>query len=132
MKVPREKQVSFLQKAISDTMNGYMSWIRKTSNSIDASHVFYDVQLDQEGIYVCRLPSELNGQLWIAMGLDGRVRGAVGYAMDSMEYFSYKDTEIGVLLTRLFYLLYDAHPNINNLIDSFLAQEHQQDSEDSE
>lgn len=124
MKISREKQISFLQKAISDTMQGHMHWDRVMSNCAAASNTFPNVPLDAEGVFSCEHFSGLKGEFWIAMGLDGRVRGAIGSETYTMEHFNYKDEEIGVLLTRLFYLLFDARSSANKLIDSFLAQEH--------
>lgn len=88
-----------------------------------ASDAFPGIPLDAEGVFSCDFTSKLNGELWIAMGQDGRVRGAIGSETRNMEHFSYKDTEISVLLTRLFYLLFDARPSANKLIDAFLSHE---------
>lgn len=124
MKVSREKQISFLQKAISDTMQGHMKWDRAMADSSAASNAFHHVPLDPEGVFCCQCFSALSGEFWIAMGQDGRVRGAIGPEMCAMEHFDRGDEEISVLLTRLFYLLFDASPSANKLIDSFLAQEY--------
>lgn len=132
MKILREKQISFLQKAISDTMQGHMNWDRAMSNYIDGLSAFQNVPLDPEGVFYCQYFSTLGGEFWIAMGQDGRVRGVIGSEICAMENFDREDEEIGVLLTRLFYLLFDARPSANKLIDYYLAQEHQQDSETSE
>lgn len=123
MKIPREKQISFLQKVISDTMNGKMLWSRMISNCIAASNVFSDIPLDAEGVFSCRFDAPTEGELWIAMGQDGQVRGAIGIETNHMEHFSHANEEISVLLTRLFYLLFDARPSANQLIDAFLSQD---------
>ncbi len=123
MKIPREKQISFLEKVISDTASGHLPWNRQMAGCFAASDAFPGIPLDAEGVFSCDFTSKLNGELWIAMGQDGRVRGAIGSETRNMEHFSYKDTEISVLLTRLFYLLFDARPSANKLIDAFLSHE---------
>lgn len=132
MKIPREKQISFLEKAISDTRDRRLLWNRPMSDCVAASYAFPGIVLDSEGVFSCIFPSKIKGEFWIAMCQDGRVRGAIGTETSHMEHFSYKDAEIGVLLTRLFYLLFDERPSANKLIDSFLAQEPQQAPDPSE
>lgn len=121
MKIPNEKQVAFLNKVISETQTNPGSWNRVMSDSIAATHVFPNYELDSEGVFSYIFPDKLrNGQFWIALCNDGKVRGAIGTDTDFMEPLDSGNKEIAVLLTRLFYMLFDRSPNAGKLIDDFL------------
>lgn len=121
MKISREKQVAFLEKIIADTQSNSGVWNRMMSNCIAASNVFPNDRLDAEGVFSYMFPLELRGEFWIAMCKNGKVKGAIGTETTQMEYFDTSDEKISILLTRLFYLLFDSRENANKLIDEFLS-----------
>lgn len=121
MKISREKQIAFLERIIADTQSHSGAWNRMMSDCIAASNVFPNEHLDAEGVFSYMFPHELRGQFWIAMCKNGKVKGAIGTETTQMEYFDTSDEEISILLTRLFYLLFDSRANANKLIDEFLS-----------
>lgn len=131
MKIPREKQIAFLEKILSDTQSNLGGWNRVMSDSIAASNVFPNDQLDAEGVFSYMFPRKLRGEFWIAMCKNGKVKGAIGTETTQMEYFDVTDEKISLLLTRLFYLVFDCKPNANKLIDDFLSYGQIDDNNDA-
>ena len=121
MKIPKEKQIAFLEKVLKETQNHAGAWNRVASQSVAAINVFQDSRLDPEGTYYYRLPDSIGGEFWLAMCRNGRVRGAIGTDSAYMEYFDDTDEKIEILLTRIFYLLFGMRPSAKSLIDDFLA-----------
>lgn len=121
MKIPLEKQVAFLEKVIPDTRFNSGAWQQQNSDSVAACEVFRGISLDREGVFSYTFPQDLKGEFWVAMGCDEGVLGAIGTDYRHMEWFDHSNETIKVLLTRLFYLLFDRRPNANKLIDAYLG-----------
>lgn len=122
MKIKHEKQIAFLKKALKETQADASIWQRVSSDSVAAHNAFPDENLDSEGAFEYRV-EKFRGVFWIAMKSTGRVIGVIGYNERFLERFDDDDEEIGHLLTRIFYMIFDYYPSAEKLIDEYLNEE---------
>ena len=121
MKITIEKQIAFLQKVLRETEANPHIWQRFPSNNVTVAEVFPDDELDSEGAFLFTDP-KMKGEFWIAMCTNGRTKGAIGSSKDHMEFFDENSAEVKLLLTRIFYSVFDVWPSASKLIDSYLAE----------
>lgn len=119
MKIKREKQIAFLNKVLKETQSDARVWQRTASDSVSAHSVFPDDALDSEGVFEYRA-EKFKGVFWIAMKTSGRIIGVVGCDTNYTERFDDDDDEIGHLLTRIFYMIFDYYPSAEAIIDAYL------------
>ncbi len=123
MNIPISKQINFLERIISDTKSCRVCWSAIPYNSIAAQQTFPFVELDQEGVFSCSFPRDLDGCFLIAATTGGSVLGAIGTSYDQMMPFTTKNDQVSVLLSRLFNLIFAERPSANKIIDNYLATE---------
>lgn len=123
MNIPISKQISFLEKIISDTKSNKVYWDPIPYNSIAAQQTFPFAELDQEGVFSCGFPRNLDGFFLIAATTGGNVLGAIGTSYEHMMPFATKNDQVSVLLFRLFNLIFAERPSANQIIDNYLATE---------
>lgn len=121
MSIPHEHQVAFLKELIEQAKKNLYSWSQIPSDSIAASHTFPNEDLDKNGVFSYTFPHGIEGHFIVAINVDGCVKAAVGVTYDLMQQLDNSDKEISLLLTRLFYLIFDCGASARRIIERFLA-----------
>ena len=122
MRIEHAKQVAFLEKVLNATKQDIILWERVSSHNNTVHAAFPYDKLDSEGAFRFK-DEKFKGVFWIAMRLDGRVIGVIGQNENYLINYDDDDAKIGLLLTRIYFMIFDYYPSAEKVIDAYLNDE---------